>query len=69
MSAAQMFDWEIERLAGAIGAEIRGVDIAAADAGQVAEIKRLLLEHMVVFFPDQQISVDEHLARIRKLDL
>ena len=60
MGAAQKFDWEVTRLAGAIGAEIRGVALASADAEQVAEIKRLLLEHMVVFFPDQQISVDEH---------
>ena len=62
MGAAQKFDWEVTRLAGAIGAEIRGVALASADAEQVAEIKRLLLEHMVVFFPDQQISVDEHVA-------
>ena len=42
-----------------------GVDLAAvADAGgpDIEQIKDLLCEHMVLFFPDQTISVDEHVA-------
>ena len=53
-------DWQVNRLAPALGAEIRGVDLAAPSAEDIAEIKSLLLEHLVVFFPEQVISVDEH---------
>lgn len=53
-------DWQVERLAPALGAEIRGVDLAAPSAEDIADIKALLLENLVIFFPDQHISVDEH---------
>lgn len=42
----------------AIGAEIEGVDLAAALSDQtVAEIRRALLEHLVVFFRSQPDSI------------
>lgn len=41
---------------------MRGVDIARADAKDVERIKALLLEHLVLFFPDQSMSIDEHVA-------
>ena len=53
-------DWQVDRLAPALGAEIRGVDLAAPSAEDIADIKALLLENLVIFFPDQVISVDEH---------
>lgn len=43
-----------------IGAEIRGVDCAAdLDGETVAAIRRAWLEHLVVFFPDQDLTPDE----------
>jgi len=54
--------WHVRRLAGALGAEVRGVKLAQADDGDNAEIKRLLNEHMVLFFPDQHMTADEHIA-------
>ena len=54
--------WDVKRLAGALGGEVRGVDLARVSAGDVDAIKQLLLEHMVLFFPGQQLSVDEHVA-------
>ena len=54
--------WQVQRLAGALGAEVHGVKLAQADEGDLAEIKRLLNEHMVLFFPDQRMSEDEHIA-------
>jgi taurine dioxygenase len=53
-------DWQVDRLAPALGAEIRGVDLATPSAEDIADIKALLLENLVIFFPDQVISVDEH---------
>lgn len=57
-----MADWQITRLAGALGAEIRGVALGDAGADVVARIKALLLEHQVLFFPAQDISIDQHVA-------
>ena len=55
-------DWEVSRLAAALGAEVRGVDLAGADDAQIDAIRELLLEHLVLFFPDQHLSVDDHVA-------
>ncbi|MFP6697412.1 MAG: TauD/TfdA family dioxygenase [Alphaproteobacteria bacterium] len=54
--------WNVKRLAGALGAEITGLELASADEGDIAEIKRLLVEHMVLFFPGQHMSQDDHVA-------
>ena len=47
-------NWELTRLSGSLGAEIRGVDLAAPTEQDVAAIKALLLVHKVVFFPGQE---------------
>lgn len=53
--------WKVDRLAPALGAELRGV--ALADAGvDVDAIKALLAEHHVLFFPDQHLDLDQHVA-------
>jgi taurine dioxygenase len=47
----------VRPIAGLIGAEIDGVDIAAGpDASTIAEIRRALLEHQVVFLRGQQAT-------------
>ena len=50
----------VRRLAGALGAEIHDVDLASLDDAAFAELYKLLLEHHVVFLPDQHLSPDEH---------
>ncbi|MFN0026606.1 MAG: TauD/TfdA dioxygenase family protein [Acidimicrobiales bacterium] len=59
----------VDRLAPALGAEISGVDLAAvidspgtAAADAVAAIRRLLERHHVLFFPDQHLDLDHHVA-------
>ena len=52
----------IERLTAALGAEIRGVALRDVDAGQVETISALLLEHQVLFFPEQFLDIDAHVA-------
>ena len=56
----------VERLSVALGAEVRGLDLAALDADGVAMVRDLLLEHLVVFFPDQHLAGDDHVALGRK---
>jgi taurine dioxygenase len=44
-----------------IGARIGGVDLSQTlDDGQIAEIRRLLLSHRVIFFEDQSLSPQQH---------
>ncbi|MGB0619037.1 MAG: TauD/TfdA dioxygenase family protein [Myxococcota bacterium] len=54
--------FEIHRLAGALGAEVRGVDLGALDAAGAAAVERVLLDHHVLFFPEQSPTVDQHIA-------
>jgi taurine dioxygenase len=55
-------------LAGAIGAEIGGVDLAQdLREDVVAEIRRAWLAHLVVFFRDQQLDEDRFLAFARRI--
>ncbi len=58
----------VEPIAGALGAEITGVDLAS-DLGDdvVAEIRQAWLQHLVVFFRDQALGPDEFLAFARRI--
>jgi taurine dioxygenase len=56
------------RIAGALGAEISGLDLSrplAADG--LAELRRLWLEHLVVFFRDQPLSPAQFMAFAQQL--
>jgi taurine dioxygenase len=53
---------EVTRLSGALGAEVRGVDLEQLDDDQFARVHALFLEHLVLLFPDQQVSVEAHIA-------
>src|SRR4029453_16812123 len=54
-------------MAGALGADIGGVDLAQplADA-TFAEIERALHEHLVIFLHDQALTPEQHLAFTRR---
>jgi taurine dioxygenase len=59
---------DVRPIATALGAEISGVDLAAALSDDVvADIRRAWLEHSVVFFRDQPLGPDEFLAFARCL--
>ena len=47
---------EVRPLAGALGAEIHGVDLSGPLAGQHAAIRHALLEHLVIFFRGQHLT-------------
>ncbi|HEY8123323.1 MAG TPA: TauD/TfdA family dioxygenase [Myxococcota bacterium] len=55
-----------EPIAGALGAEVRGIDLAQPlDPVTRKELNEGWLRHQVLFFRDQQISVDQHKAFAR----
>ena len=58
----------VSPVAGAVGAEISGVDLAR-DVGHdtVAEIRAAWLQHQVVFFRDQELTSEQFLAFARSI--
>ena len=49
----------IEPLSGALGAEIRGVDLSEPlDESRFTAIRQALLDHLALFFPDQRLTPD-----------
>ncbi|MBT4490362.1 MAG: taurine dioxygenase [Rhodospirillaceae bacterium] len=57
----------VEPISGALGAEISGVDVAGElDAATIGEIRQALLEHLVIFFRDQELSVARHKSFTRR---
>ncbi len=59
-SAASYQRIRVHPIAGALGAEIDGVDLAQMpDDETFAEIKRAFLEHLVIFFNNQQLTATQ----------
>jgi taurine dioxygenase len=58
---------EIQPIAGALGAELYGVDLGAdLDDATIAEIRHALLDHGVIFFRDQEFDAAQHKALARR---
>ncbi len=53
---------KVKPVAGALGAEISGVDLANLDDATFEEIEAAWLEHLVVFFRDQKITPEQQIA-------
>jgi taurine dioxygenase len=65
-AAAPAIPIRVERLAGALGAEVHGVDLAQSlDDATRAALHEAWMEHQVLFFRDQAITVDQHKAFAR----
>ena len=59
---------EVRRIAGALGAEISGVDLARElSADTAAAIRAAFLEHLVVFFHGQNLSPAQFMAFARRM--
>jgi taurine dioxygenase len=57
---------EVLPLSPTIGAEVRGIDVGQVpDAGVVAELEKAFLDHKVLFFRDQDITSEQHVAFCR----
>lgn len=54
--------WKVKRLSGSLGAEITGIDLSETTATDIADIKAALNEHMVIFFPGQNLNSAQHVA-------
>jgi taurine dioxygenase len=57
---------KVKPVAGALGAQIDGVDLADLDDATFAEIEAAWLEHLVVFFRDQELTPLQQIAFARR---
>jgi taurine dioxygenase len=57
----------VKRIAGALGAEISGVDLRSLTDDEVTQIRAAWLEHLVVFFRDQPLSPRELMAFAQRI--
>ena len=57
---------DIKLLSGALGAEIKGIDLTDVSDQNFKKINDLLLEHKVIFFRDQPITNDQQIALAEK---
>lgn len=54
---------DVRPMAGSLGAEIHGIDLRAGiDKATIDAIEKALLEHLVIFLPEQDISPEQHIA-------
>ncbi len=54
---------ETERLTGGLGAEVRGVDLSKPLSNSVAaDLRRALVDHLVLFFRDQSLTPGQQIA-------
>jgi taurine dioxygenase len=59
---------EVRPIAGALGAEVHGVDLARPqDAATTAEIRRAFVENLVIFFRDQDLTLEQYMAFARTM--
>ncbi len=63
MAVAESFaGLDIARLSGSLGAEVRGLSLDGAGSEEARQIESLLMEHQVLFFPDQHLTPDAHIG-------
>ncbi len=53
---------DVRRLSGSLGAEVRGLDLRDTSPALAETVFDLVHEHLVLFFPDQHLTPDEHIA-------
>ena len=56
----------VRQLSPSIGAELLDVDLGAFDDGLIADVRAALLKYKVVFFRDQDITREQHIAFARR---
>ena len=67
MTTARPATLTVQPVAGALGATVTGINLAEVPAAaQLDDLRRALADHLVVFFPDQDLSLDD-LERVTDL--
>jgi taurine dioxygenase len=57
---------QVQRYSSGCGAVVSGIDLAAFSDGEQHALRKLLLEHGVLFFVDQKLSPEDHITFARR---
>lgn len=57
---------QVRKLTGGCGAEVLGIDVATMTNRQWDEVQRAFTEHGVIFFRDQKLTPEQHIAFARR---
>ena len=57
---------DVKLLSGALGAEINGINLTDVSDENFKKINDLLLEHKVIFFRNQPLTTEQHIALAAK---
>ncbi len=57
---------DVKLLSGALGAEIKDINLKDTSPENIKKINELLLEHKVIFFRNQHITPEQHIALAEK---
>ncbi|MGA2472540.1 MAG: TauD/TfdA family dioxygenase [Acidimicrobiales bacterium] len=67
MTTARTTSLTVEPVAGALGATVTGIDLTkVTEAAQLDDLRRALADHLVLFLPEQELSLDD-LERVTDL--
>ena len=67
MTTARTTSLTVEPVAGALGATVTGIDLTkVTEAAQLDDLRRALADHLVLFLPQQELSLDD-LERVTDL--
>jgi taurine dioxygenase len=58
---------KVKRIAGALGAEVEGVDLGQPEKSLIARIREAWHEHLVLFFRDQPLTLEQYMAFAQQL--
>ena len=61
-NAPAAYSFGVEPLSGALGAEILGLDLNAMSDETVAELRSAVAEYGVIYFRDQRLTPEQHIA-------
>lgn len=59
--------WKLTQIAGALGAQLSGVNLTKPSKKELQLIQKLLHEYKVLFFPGQEISPEQHIRFTQRL--
>ena len=63
-----MAELSVRRIAGALGAEVSGVDLRQGlDETSTRALRQIFLDHQVIFFRDQDLSLDQYMRFARSM--
>jgi taurine dioxygenase len=63
-----MAELSVRRIAGALGAEVSGVDLRQGlDESSTSALRQIFLDHQVIFFRDQDLSLDQYMRFARSM--